>query len=263
MFLSWLSAACSRSYRAPASPAFRHSVPLSILGRVGLVMVPLIAVLTTRCARVNVPVILPPVIDLKVWFNDTVNPELFYFIAFQFGGTGEDGPFSEVSGIDRARNWDRYILYTGHPLLTATPKFFYRRIDPPNNEEQILFAPTEELFQKDFYLDTRVSSERVDGQSRTNNALHFIFDRDKFMGGFTRFDMTILTATRGVDQISNPPSPPEPGQVLDAYDAPYIRIETLTVGTILGEQFAPLERKDDVPGGLASADIVGWELRIR
>ncbi|MHA2620789.1 MAG: hypothetical protein V2G42_03540 [bacterium JZ-2024 1] len=217
----------------------------------------------SQCARVNVPFILPPVIDLKVWFNDTVDPQWFYFIAFQFGTTPSDGPMPEVSGSSRARDWTHYILYTGHSSLTNVPKFFFRKIDPPNNEEQILFAPTEELFRKAFYLDARVYSEPVDGQSRVNNGLHFIFDRDKFLEGNTRFDMTLLTATRGVDQVSNPPSPPEPGQVIDAYDTVYISINTLAVGTVLGEQFAPQERKDDVPAGFADADIVGWELRVR
>jgi hypothetical protein len=216
-----------------------------------------------RCARVNVPVIQPPVLDLKVWYNDTIDPQFFYFVAFQFGGTGSDGPLPEVSGSRRARDWTHYILYTGNSLLTPTPKFFFRKIDPPNDEAAILFAPTRQLFQETFYLDARVYSEPVDGQPRTQNGLEFVFDLQKFLEGNTRFDMTFLTATRGVDQVSNPPSPPEPGQVIDAYDTIYIRVDTLTRGTLIGERFAPQERKDDVPPGFADTDIVGWELRVR
>jgi hypothetical protein len=217
----------------------------------------------SQCARVNVPIIQPPVLDLKVWFNDTLHPQFFYFVVFEFGGTGAEGPFPEVSGADRARNWSHYILYTGHPSLTATPKFFFRNIEPPNDEAAILFVPIQQLFQEAFYLDARLYSEAVDGSPRTQNGLQFIFDLEKFLSGNTRFDMTFLTSTRGVDQVSNPPSPPEPGQIIDAYDEPYLRIDTLTRGTLLGERFAPKERKDDVPPNFADTDIVGWELRVR
>ncbi|MGH8103844.1 MAG: hypothetical protein ACREJQ_04900, partial [bacterium] len=94
----------------------------------------------------------------------------------------------------------------------------------------------------------------------------FLIDLDEFTkktggGNYTRFDIQFIVASAGVDDITNPPTPPEVSHTLDALDVPYMSIAALIVGTSYSSDFTPNERIGDVP--LAAADIAGWEIKIR
>jgi len=213
--------------------------------------------------------------------NGTIDPTLFYFIVFQVDTDPNNGPSPDVSGEKRARDWSCYILYTGDPRLTGGGEtFLYKAINPDNPDDK--FAPPTPLINQPFSIFpyTKKISRSIQGQVRNNNALVILLERDEFLGSstsqnptpcrmnstqtFTRFDITFLVATAGVDEITNPPSPPEPGQVWDAIDTLYIQINNTNPGQIFNADLntsAESQTVEDAP--TSAADIRWWEVRFK
>ncbi len=214
-----------------------------------------------RCARVvTEPIRARKILEISFWMDASLEPaNLFYFIVLQVDTDKSDWPFHEVSGENRGKNWTDYFLYTSHTSI-ATGPFSYKKINPQNDMEQILGSP-ERFDRKVFYLDARLISRPVGGQSRSNNGVRIQVYLTEFLGNATRFDLTFLVATAGVDQISNPPGPNEPGRIVDALNNAPLEIPSLGVGafysstTIVGETTG-----DSV---LPSADIAGWEVLVK
>lgn len=213
--------------------------------------------------------------------NGTLDPALFYFIVFQVDNNPGDGPSPDVSGEKRARNWSCYILFTGDArLVGGVETFLYKAIDPTNSDDK--FALPTPLINQPFSIFpyTRKFSRSIRGQARTSNALVVLLERDEFLDPstaqnptpclmnsqqtFTRFDITFLVATAGVDEITNPPTPPEPGQVWDAIDSLYIQINNTNPGQLYNADLdasAESQVLDDAP--VPAADIKWWEVRFK
>ncbi len=228
--------------------------------------------LLSACARVNLPEPPPPILEITVWFNQQVSSQFFYFIAIEVDDDPTDGPFPEVSGDNRARNWMHYILYTGSFAAgLSQPDFFYHRINPPNDAEQIWLEPfTSPLSIQPFFLTAEIRDQpvEIDGESqpRFRNALFIELNLPAFLGNANRMDITFLTATRGVDNLTNPPEPPEIGAVIDSWSGrDYFSIPSLAPGIewISTRDFPAEEDVGDVPRGYEGADLVGWSLRVR
>lgn len=225
--------------------------------------------LSGGCAWENLPAVAPavkPLLEITFWMSDTIDPKWFYFVAIEMDDDLQ-GPLPEVSGTDRARNWTHYFLYTNNPLLTSgSPTYLYANIRPENDVASILQIPVR-LDRQSFYVAADIQSRTVQGQPRTNNAIHLLLDLNAFTlrpgGGanFTQFNIQFVTASAGVDQLTNPPNPPEIGTTLDALDVPYMNVPSLLMGMVKNSDTTPNERIGDQP--LAAADIAGWEIKVR
>ncbi|MHA2609459.1 MAG: hypothetical protein V2G48_02540 [bacterium JZ-2024 1] len=217
-----------------------------------------------QCARVVTGLPTPKkVLELSVWMDGTLNPdEFFYFIVLQVDNIKEDYPFPEVSGQNRGKNWTDYFLYTAHPTMPAGSQktYYYKRISPQNDLNQILAVP-ERLDRKPFYLSAEVISRPVGTQSRSSNGIRIRVYLDDFIPGARRFDLTFLVATRGVDNISNPPGPDEPGRVLDSLNNVPLEIPSLAVGSVYSSLYIVGETTGDAYP--PSADIAGWEVQVK
>lgn len=225
--------------------------------------------LTGGCARANLPPLPPPakkLLEITFWMNDTIDAKWFYFVAIEMDDD-QQGPMPEVSGTDRARNWTDYFLYTNNSQLTGgNPTFLYAKISPENDPASILQVPTR-LDRQPFYVGADLQSRNVQFQTRTNNAIHLLFDLDAFTQRtgatthFTQFNIQFVVASSGVDQITNPPNPPEVSHTLDALDVPYMNVPSLTTGIVYRSDFTPNERIGEAP--LGAVDIAGWEIKVR
>src|ERR1700681_3268516 len=105
-----------------AALAYNRGMPLGncLQAIRGLACAALLGMLSAACARdvngANPVKPYPNQVILQFQTRDVLSPDLYYYFVFNFTETStgvDQAPVDQVSGSDRGRNWQLYVMY--HP----------------------------------------------------------------------------------------------------------------------------------------------------
>lgn len=192
---------------------------------------------------------------------DKLNNQLYYFFVFNFSSAGnpteENRPEHLVSGPDRGRNWEFYIVY--HHFGGFGPATWEVLSKEQGDSETWIDELPQPLEQQLYFLD--VTPGR--GGTSSGNKLTIELDPLELLDVNnvtpTKFLLDIMTSDTGVDKQTNPE---DLGYVYDWLDEPVV--VNIQVDEDLREKEFLIEDLDDsilfYEGG--GSDLIDWTVQV-
>jgi hypothetical protein len=185
---------------------------------------------------------------------DALKDELFYFFVFNFTNAAAPSeatrPEPNVSGVDRGKNWEMYVVYHHNGGYTGPVWEFLKR-EPGDGGYWVDEIP-KQLVQQYFYINAAASGntltleidplELTDPENQVPN----------------KFILDIMTANTGIDKQTNPE---DLGIVYDWLDD--IVTLNIEVGAKVEERDLLIEQFDDSTNLIAGSDLVDWRIEVK
>lgn len=197
---------------------------------------------------------------IRLNFKGQIDPNQYYFIVFNILAQSENNlpneePKPVVSGLDRARNWTDYIVYTNSDG-DVFDMFFKRKTNLSDlTPEQFNTIPSPlETTSFNFFISKEVSGSSISVVIDLNRFLDRDGDGVRDIGGFL---VNFFTATTGVDVVSNPS---DLGLTYDALNEGLL--VTADRGFNKNETNTRKETPETELNPPASVDLASWSIEI-
>ncbi len=212
-------------------------------------------VLTGSCARDSLKGAPQAAESIKITARfDSLQDQLFYFFVFNFTNAASPSeskrPEPNVSGIDRGKNWELYIVYHHTGGNTGAVWEVLRRV--PGDGNYWVDEIPEPLMQQFYYLNA----------SATGNMLTIELDPlelvDPNNAVPSKFILDVMSADTGIDKQMNPE---DRGLVYDWLDE--ILIVDIEVGRRVEERDLLIEEFDDSTNLIQGSDLIYWTVEVK
>lgn len=185
---------------------------------------------------------------------DSLQDELYYFFVFNFTSaaapTEAKRPEPNVSGEDRGKNWEMYVVYH-HTGGNTGPMWEVLRRIPGDGDYWVDEIP-DPLVQQFFYLNASASGNML---TLEIDPLELVDPTNTVP---SRFILDVMTADTGIDKETNPE---DLGIVYDWLDD--ILVVDIEVGRQIDEGDLLIEEFDDSTNLIQGSDLTFWTVEVK
>lgn len=192
-------------------------------------------------------------IKITAVFKDKLETDVFYFFVFNFTNANDPQeslrPEPNVSGIDRGKNWEMYIVF--HHYAGFSGPTWQTRSKRPGDGAFWVDELANPLAQQFFFLNA----------SAGGNSITVELDPLELVGPNnetpSRFILDIMTADAGIDKETNPD---DLGIVYDWIDE--VIVVPIEVGTRIVERELLYEEIDDSSIFIPGSNLVDYTITV-
>lgn len=192
-------------------------------------------------------------IRISATFAERLEPDVFYFFVFNFSNAFDPQaslrPEPNVSGPDRGRNWEMYIVF--HHYGGFSGPTWQARAKRPGEGAFWVDEVALSLQQQFYFISASASGTTITIEL---DPLELVGPDNSTP---SRFILDIMTADTGIDKDTNPD---DIGLVYDWIDE--VLVVPIEVGTRLLERELLYEEFDDSTIFVPGSDLVDWSVTV-